>query len=107
MNDPRGTRERLSVIPLGCRTYLNAKADRDGSMFEKAGCSETIRGHARRDPDGMVKVGLPEPQWPNCKFPGWTRWLTSSALVRTILTCCTAPHAPESWVGGRQSQGHE
>ena len=57
------------MIPLGCRTYLNAKADRDGSMFEKAGCSETIEGHARRDPDGMVKAELPEPQWAKLQVP--------------------------------------
>jgi len=50
------------VIPLGHRTYLDAKAKGESSLFEKAGCSETIKGHACRDPDGMVKVGLPEPQ---------------------------------------------
>ena len=48
--------------PLGCRTHLEAKAEGEISMFEKAGCIETIKGHARRDPDGMVKAGLPEPQ---------------------------------------------
>jgi hypothetical protein len=58
MNDPRGTRERLSVIPLGCRTYLDAKAEGENSMLEKAGTRETIkRRQARRDPDGMVKAG--------------------------------------------------
>jgi hypothetical protein len=36
-------------------------------MFEKAGRPKTIKGHARRDPDGMVKAQLPEPQWPFCK----------------------------------------
>ena len=51
------------MIPLGCRTYLDAKAEGDTSMFEKAGTRETIkRRQARRDPDGMVKAGLPEPQ---------------------------------------------
>ena len=49
----------MSVIPLGCRTYLDAKADRDGSMCEKAGCTETIEVQACRDPDGMVKAELP------------------------------------------------
>ena len=45
--------------PLGCRTHLEAKAEGEISMFEKAGCIETIKGHARRDPDGMVKAELP------------------------------------------------
>jgi hypothetical protein len=58
------------VKPLGCRTHLEAKAEGEISMFEKAGCIETIKGHARRDPDGMVKAELPEPQWPNRKGLG-------------------------------------
>ena len=55
------------MIPLGHRTYLDAKAKGESSMFEKAGRPKTIKGHARRDPDGMVKAKLPEPQWPFCK----------------------------------------
>jgi hypothetical protein len=58
------------VKPLGCRTHLETKAEGEISMFEKAGCIETIKGHARRDPDGMVKAELPEPQWPNRKGLG-------------------------------------
>src|SRR5262249_16853435 len=36
VNDPRATREGSSVRPLGCRTYLDAKAKGETSMFEKA-----------------------------------------------------------------------
>ena len=55
-------------------------------MFEKAGCSETIKGQARRDPDGMVKAELPEPQWPYCNLSGWIRWLISNVLIPVNLT---------------------
>jgi hypothetical protein len=68
MNDPHETRERLSVIPLGQRTYLNAKVRGDNSMSEKPRYIETIKMYARQDPDGMVKAKLLEPQWPICKL---------------------------------------
>jgi hypothetical protein len=70
VNDPRVTRERLNVTPLGHRTYLDAKAKGENRMSEKAGCNEAIKMQARRDPDGMVKAGLPEPQCPLCKRHG-------------------------------------
>src|SRR5262249_52335373 len=56
------TRERLSVIPLGHRTYLATKVKGENSMFGKAGRSETTKRYARRDPDGTVKATLPEPK---------------------------------------------
>ena len=37
-------------------------------MSGKARCSETAKLHAGRDPDGMVKAILPEPQCPSCKL---------------------------------------
>ena len=49
-------------MPLGRRTNLDAKTKGEKSMSEKAGCIETIEMQARRDPDGMVKARLPEPQ---------------------------------------------
>jgi hypothetical protein len=55
------------VIPLGHRTYLKAKARGESSMFGKAGCSETAKLYAGRDPDGMVKPGLVEPKCPLSK----------------------------------------
>ena len=55
------------MIPLGHRTNLDAKAEGDNSMFEKAGCTEAIKVQARRDPDGMVKARLLEPECPNRK----------------------------------------
>ena len=58
------------MIPLGYQTYLATKVQGEISMSEKAGCIKTIKMLARRDPDGMVKAGLPEPQWPNCKQLG-------------------------------------
>jgi len=67
MNDPRATREGLSVIPLGHRTYLDAKAKGESSMFGKSGCQEITNWHARQDPDGMAKATLPEPKYPNYK----------------------------------------
>ena len=95
------------MIPLGRRTYLDAKAKGETSMFEKAGCSETIKGQARRDPDGTVKAGLPEPQWPYCNLSGWIRWLTSNVLMTGKFDywseregiVALALHAPEDWVG--------
>ena len=62
--DPRVTRERLSVIPLGRLTYLKGKPGGDNSMSGKPRCSESAEGHAWRDPDGMVKAELLEPQCP-------------------------------------------
>ena len=62
--DPRETREELSVILLGHRTYLKAKVGGESSMFGKAGCGETANPYAGRGPDGMVKAGLPEVQSP-------------------------------------------
>ncbi len=67
--------------PLGCRTYLDAKAEGKSSMFEKAEYSETIKEQVRRDPNGMVKARLPEPQWPICNSPGRIRWLTSDVCL--------------------------
>ena len=58
------------MIPLGYQTYLATKVQGEISMSEKAGCIKTIKMPARRDPDGMVKAGLPEPQWPICKQVG-------------------------------------
>jgi hypothetical protein len=46
-------------MPLGHRTYLDAKAKGENSLFGKAGCREATKRSARRDPDGMVKAGLP------------------------------------------------
>ena len=40
-NDPRVTREGLSVIPLGHQTYLAAKAKGENSMSGKAEYGET------------------------------------------------------------------
>jgi len=60
--DPRETRDGLSVIPVGHRTYLKAKAGGESSMFGKAGCSETAKLHAGRGPDDKVKAGLLEPK---------------------------------------------
>src|SRR5262249_30250304 len=62
MNDLRATREGLSVMPLGHQIYLDAKTKGDNSMSGKAGCTETIKVHARRDPDDKVKAELPEPE---------------------------------------------
>src|SRR5262249_20517301 len=70
VNDPRATRARLSAIPRGRRTYLEAKAKGESSMFGKPGCRETTKRYAWRDPDGMVKAALPEPQCPFCKLNG-------------------------------------
>jgi len=39
-------------------------------MSGKPRCSEIAEGQARRDPDGMVKAGLLEPQRPFCKGLG-------------------------------------
>jgi len=55
------------VIPLGHRTYLEPKGEGESSMFGKAGRGETVKPHACRGPDGMVKARLPEPQCPLCK----------------------------------------
>src|SRR5262249_24973636 len=68
--DPRATRERLSVIPLGRLTYLKGKPGGDNSMSGKPRCSKTAEEHAWRDPDGMVKAALLEPQCPLCKGLG-------------------------------------
>jgi hypothetical protein len=38
--DPRETREGLSVIPLGHRTYLKGKPGGESNMFGKPGCTE-------------------------------------------------------------------
>jgi hypothetical protein len=53
------------VIPLGQRTYLEAKAEGDHSMSEKARCRKTINRQARRDPDDTVKAKLLEAKYPN------------------------------------------
>ena len=55
------------MIPLGHRTYLKAKARGESSMFERQDAAETVKLHAGRDPDGMVKAELLEPQCPICK----------------------------------------
>jgi hypothetical protein len=62
----------LSVIPLGHRTYPKPKGVRENSMFGKAGYGETAKPYAGRDPDGMVKAILLEPQCPYSKrhWPG-------------------------------------
>ena len=36
-------------------------------MVEKARSSKTVKLYACRDPDGMVKAALLEPQYPICK----------------------------------------
>ena len=64
-------------MPLGHRTHLKPKGVGENSMFGKAGCSETIKLHAGRGPDGTVKAELPEPQCPNCNQPG-RKWRMSS-----------------------------
>jgi hypothetical protein len=84
--DPRVTREGLSAIPLGHRTYLAAKAKGESSMFEKAGHRETVYRCAGRDPDGMVKVALLEPQFPKRKLSSWIQRETS-----------TVPGKPQSY----------
>jgi hypothetical protein len=58
----------VSVIPLGYRTYLKAKAGGESSMFGKAECDETVKAYVRRGPDGMVKAKLLEPQCPLCNL---------------------------------------
>jgi hypothetical protein len=52
---------------LDHRTYLEAKAEGEISMFGKAKTSETAKRVVRRGPVGMVKAELPEPQCPFCK----------------------------------------
>jgi hypothetical protein len=52
---------------LGHPTHLKAKARGENSMSEKARCSKAAKLHAGRDPDGMVKAKLLEPQCPSCK----------------------------------------
>jgi hypothetical protein len=116
MNDPRGTREGLSVIPLGRRTYPDAKAKGESSMFEKAGRPKTIKGHARRGPDGMVKAKLPEPQWPFCKSTRLDTMVNvqlsqaiisrGSGLIRTRPRLAHQ-HAPEGQGWNHRPQGHE
>jgi hypothetical protein len=116
MNDPRVTRERLGVIPLGHRTYPDAKAKGERSMFEKAGRPKTIKGHARRDPDGMVKAKLPEPQWPFCKSTRLDTMVKvqlspaiisrGSGLIRARPRLARQ-HAPQGQGWNHQPQGHE
>jgi hypothetical protein len=67
MIDPHVTWEELSVILLGLRTNLEAKAEGENSMFGKLRRRETTYRRARQDPDGMVRATLPEPKCPNCK----------------------------------------
>lgn len=42
--------------PLGHRTYLEAKAEGESSMFGKAGCGRIIEPQVGQGPDGMVKT---------------------------------------------------
>ena len=85
--------------PLGCRTHLEAKAEGEISMFEKAGCIETIKGHARRDPDGMVKAELPEPQWPNRKGLGLDTMVDIQCSPDHRHPDLAGEHAPGGRVG--------
>jgi hypothetical protein len=68
----------LSVIPLGHRTYLDAKAEGENSMFGKPRRNETTKVRARRGPDGMVNARLREPQYPSTK----TKWADTVVRVR-------------------------
>jgi hypothetical protein len=72
------------VIPLGHRTYLDAKVKGENSMSEKVGCMEAISVHARQDPDDMVKARLPEPKCPHSKDTDWIRWLTSNVSETSL-----------------------
>ena len=67
MNDPQVTWERLSVMPLGHRTYPAGKPNGDNRMFGKPEAAETTKASARRDPDGMAKPDLAESECPLCK----------------------------------------
>jgi len=62
----------LARLPcsLGHLTYLEAKAERDNSMSEKAGCGETVEPQVRRGPDGMVKAGIASTQSVHPKVSG-------------------------------------
>jgi hypothetical protein len=54
----------VSVIPLGHRTHLAAKAKGDNSMFGKSENDETTKSFVWRGPDGMVNARLHEPKCP-------------------------------------------
>jgi hypothetical protein len=56
------------VILLGHRTYLEAKAKGESSMFGKAGHDESRESCVGRGSDGMVKAKLLEPQCPICNL---------------------------------------
>src|SRR5262249_36336056 len=56
--------EELSVILLGRRPYLKAKAGGESSLVGKAGYDEAREPWACRGPDGRVTPGLVEPPCP-------------------------------------------
>ena len=90
----------MSVIPLGCRTYLDAKAEGESSMFEKAGCVEAIKTHARRNPDGMVKADCClNPSVQPVKCTNWKGWLTSRVPQMRRVNRIRLQHAPRDRVG--------
>jgi hypothetical protein len=88
------------MIPLGCRTYRDAKAERDGSMFEKAGYTEAIKVQARRDPDGMVKADCClNPSAQSVKCTNWKGWLISRVPQMRRRNRIRLQHAPRDRVG--------
>ena len=87
------------MIPLGYQTYLATKVQGEISMSEKAGCIKTIKMPARRDPDGMVKAGLPEPQWPICKQLGSDTMVDIRCPQDRQCCATTDQHAPGDRVG--------
>jgi len=104
------------VIPLGHRTYLATKVKGENSMFGKAGCSETTKRYARRDPDGTVKAALPEPKCPYCKGHRLDKVVDIQALPdgqqlhiagKRRSHHFRREHAPRELDCYPQSQGHE
>jgi hypothetical protein len=104
--DPREPREGLSVLPLGHRPYLKPKGVGDKSMAGKAGRDDTrFLGGDCRDPDGMVKAALAEPQCPkrnvssrvtstgdSPRFPrGYRTRQTVLKTLRGNRTACNGP----------------
>jgi hypothetical protein len=83
---------------LGHPTYLKAKAGGENSMSGKAGCNESAKLHAGRDPHGMVKAELPEPQCPRSKHgSGWKRRMRSNG----------PPECPSDVTSGRKKQNND
>src|SRR5262249_33714112 len=119
------TKGRLNVIPSGHRTYLEAKAKGENSMFgEKAEHGETVKPWARQARSAGVKAKLPEPQCPFCRMlqlgnDGWTNGNEgrNPSLPQITGGCCEPAEGvtyflpPLTRSRGRglrvQPQGHE